>query len=35
MVTLPHSDATLETLKQLWNLLGPQSRKAFLEWTAQ
>lgn len=35
MVTLPHSDATLETLKQLWNLLGPQSREAFLEWTAQ
>ena len=30
--SLPHSDATLETLKQLWQLLGPQSREAFLKW---
>jgi hypothetical protein len=30
--TLPHSDATLTTLQQLWLLLGPDSREAFLEW---
>jgi hypothetical protein len=30
--TLPHSDATLTTLQQLWLLLGPDSRDAFLEW---
>lgn len=30
--TLPHNDATLTTLQQLWNLLSPESREAFLEW---
>lgn len=30
--TLPHNDATLTTLKQLWHLMSPQSRAAFLEW---
>lgn len=30
--TLPHSDATLTTLQQLWLLLGPESREAFLVW---
>ncbi|WP_339842943.1 DUF2057 family protein [uncultured Halopseudomonas sp.] len=30
--TLPHNDATLTTLQQLWMLLGPESREAFLEW---
>lgn len=30
--TLPHSDATLTTLQQLWLLLSPESRKAFLQW---
>lgn len=33
--TLPHSDATLNTLQQLWLLLDPQSRKAFLDWVRQ
>jgi uncharacterized protein YccT (UPF0319 family) len=33
--TLPHNDATLTTLQQLWNLLSPESRKAFLEWAQQ
>jgi hypothetical protein len=30
--TLPHNDATLTTLKQLWHLMSPESRAAFLEW---
>ncbi|PKM05218.1 MAG: hypothetical protein CVV16_01975 [Gammaproteobacteria bacterium HGW-Gammaproteobacteria-6] len=30
--TLPHNDATLTTLQQLWQLLSPESRSAFLEW---
>lgn len=29
---LPHSEATLQTLQQMWNLLTPQSRAAFLSW---
>jgi len=29
---LPHSDATLNTLQQMWNLLTPESRAAFLKW---
>ncbi len=33
--TLPHSDATLTTLQQMWNLLTPESRKAFLNWAQQ
>ena len=33
--TLPHSDATLATLQQMWNLLTPQSREAFLKWAQQ
>lgn len=33
--TLPHNDATLTTLQQLWLLLGPESRDAFLEWAQQ
>lgn len=33
--TLPHSDATLNTLQQLWLMLSPESRKAFLDWTQQ
>jgi len=33
--TLPHNDATLTTLQQLWLLLSPESREAFLEWAAQ
>lgn len=33
--TLPHSDATLTTLKQLWHLMSPQSRAAFLDWAAE
>ncbi|TLX53134.1 hypothetical protein DN826_20060 [Stutzerimonas nosocomialis] len=32
---LPHSDATLTTLQQMWNLLTPESRKAFLNWAQQ
>ncbi|PAU88827.1 hypothetical protein CK507_03885 [Pseudomonas sp. WN033] len=32
---LPHSDATLTTLQQLWLLLTPESRKSFLEWAEQ
>ena len=30
--SLPHSDATLTTLQQMWNLLSPESRAAFLKW---
>lgn len=30
--TLPHNEATLTTLKQLWHLMSPDSRAAFLEW---
>lgn len=33
--TLPHNDATLTTLQQLWLLLSPESREAFLEWAAK
>ncbi|HTN32022.1 MAG TPA: DUF2057 family protein [Pseudomonas sp.] len=33
--TLPHNDAILNTLQQLWRLLDPQSRQAFLEWVRQ
>ena len=33
--TLPHNDATLTTLKQLWHLMSPESRAAFMEWAAQ
>lgn len=33
--TLPHNDATLTTLKQLWHLMSPESRAAFLGWAAQ
>lgn len=33
--TLSHNDATLNTLQQLWLLLGPESRQAFLEWVRQ
>lgn len=33
--TLPHNDATFTTLQQIWLLLGPESRKAFLEWAEQ
>ena len=33
--TLPHTDATLTTLQQMWNLLTPQSREAFLKWAQQ
>ena len=32
---LPHSDATLTTLQQMWNLLTPESRAAFLTWAQQ
>ncbi len=32
---LPHSDATLTTLQQMWNLLTPESRAAFLTWVQQ
>lgn len=35
MATLPHSDATLTTLQQMWNLLTPESRSAFLKWAQQ
>lgn len=35
MATLPHSDATLTTLQQMWNLLTPESRSAFLNWAQQ
>tara|TARA_R110001599_G_scaffold210870_15_gene408224 strand:+ start:622 stop:1284 length:663 start_codon:yes stop_codon:yes gene_type:complete len=30
--TLPHTDATLTTLQQLWLMLSPESRQAFLQW---
>jgi len=33
--TLPANDATLSTLKQLWLMLSPQSRQAFLDWAEQ
>lgn len=33
--TLPHNDATLTTLQQLWHLLSPESREAFMQWVAQ
>lgn len=33
--SLPHNDATLATLQQLWQLLTPESRRAFLEWAEQ
>lgn len=33
--TLPHNDATLTTLQQMWQLLGEDSRAAFLEWAQQ
>lgn len=33
--TLPADEATLSTLKQLWLMLSPQSREAFLDWTAK
>ncbi|WP_275546936.1 MULTISPECIES: DUF2057 family protein [unclassified Pseudomonas] len=32
---LPHNDATLTTLQQMWNLLTPESRSAFLKWAQQ
>ncbi|MDP2245655.1 DUF2057 family protein [Pseudomonas sp.] len=32
---LPHSDATLTTLQQMWNLLTPESRSTFLKWAQQ
>ncbi len=35
MAALPHSDATLTTLQQMWNLLTPESRAAFLKWAQQ
>ncbi|SDS14337.1 hypothetical protein SAMN05216198_1274 [Halopseudomonas litoralis] len=33
--TLPHNDATLSTLQQMWQLLGDDSRAAFLKWAQQ
>ena len=33
--TLPHNDATLTTLQQMWQLLGEDSRAAFLKWAQQ
>lgn len=33
--TLPHNDATLTTLQQLWHLMSPVSRAAFLDWAAR
>ena len=33
--TLPHDDATLVTLQQIWRLLSPESRAAFLNWANQ
>jgi hypothetical protein len=33
--TLPADAATLSTLKQIWLMLSPQSREAFIDWTAQ
>lgn len=32
---LPHSDAVLTTLQQMWHLLSEDSRAAFLEWATQ
>lgn len=34
-LALPHNDATLSTLQQLWQMLGEDSRSAFLAWTQQ
>ncbi|QJD58147.1 DUF2057 domain-containing protein [Pseudomonas sp. gcc21] len=33
--TLPHNDATLNTLQQLWLMLSPESREVFLDWAEQ
>ncbi|EZQ17074.1 hypothetical protein CF98_35355 [Halopseudomonas bauzanensis] len=33
--TLPHNDATLTTLQQMWQLLSEDSRATFLEWAQQ
>ncbi|TBU98590.1 DUF2057 family protein [Stutzerimonas kirkiae] len=33
--TLPHDEAVLTTLQQIWLLLGEDSRKTFLEWASQ
>lgn len=33
--TLPHNDATLATLQQMWQLLSEDSRAAFLKWAQQ
>lgn len=33
--TLPHTDATLNTLQQLWLMLSPESQDAFMDWAAQ
>ena len=33
--TLPHDASTLATLKQIYLMLSPESRDAFLEWAAQ
>lgn len=32
---LPHNDATLATLQQLWQLLTPESQKAFMDWAGR
>lgn len=32
---LPHNDAVLTTLQQMWQLLNEDSRAAFLEWATQ
>ena len=32
---LPHNDATMSTLQQLWQMLGEDSRAAFLDWAAR
>lgn len=33
--TLPHNDATLNTLQQLWLMLSPESRQVFMDWAEQ
>ncbi len=33
--TLPHNEATLATLQQLWQLLTPESKADFLEWAKE
>ena len=33
--TLPHDASTLATLKQIYLMLSPEGRDAFLEWAAQ